>query len=220
MTERSPSPPTALSQRYVRYVVGFGVGVAVGMAPFLGLLDVPLFAPLLSMFPHDVRGMAIPLSSFLMGLVAVGIQFASGEEVSRRWLRWSFLLTFVALVVGLVLLLNLYTGSVLTVPNVAAADGRTIDVRVVVGGPRPAEPPPGCECGPDQGEVACLQEIGFANPEVCWGQRQVARAEQSLTLAYLFLTGAFGALIGLLALQEESRKKAATTGGKRGKRRS
>ncbi|HSL83636.1 MAG TPA: hypothetical protein VLF66_12750 [Thermoanaerobaculia bacterium] len=214
MSERSPTPPTALGRKYVRYVVGFGVGVAVGMAPFLGLLDVPLFAPLLSMFPESVRGTAIPLSAFLMGLVAVGIQFASGEEVSRRWLRWSFATTFVALVVGLVVLLNLYSGNVLTVPNVEAADGRTIDVRLVVGGERPVLPLPGCECSPTQGDVACIQEIGFENAAACWGRRQVTRAEKSLTLAYLFLTGGFGALIGLLLLQEGSRRKRPKTGGR------
>lgn len=207
MTGRAPAPPTALGRKLVRYVVGFGVGVAVGMAPFLGLMDVPLFAPLLSMFPQSVQGTAIPLSAFLMGLVAVGIQFASGERVSRRWLRWAFPVTFLVIVAGVVVLLSLYTENVLTAPNVAAADGRTIDVRLVVGGPRPVPPPPGCECPPSQGEVACIQEIGFENAAACWGRRQVAQAEQALTLAYLFLTGGFGALIGLLLLQEESRRK-------------
>jgi hypothetical protein len=43
----------------------------------------------------------------------------------------------------------------------------------------------------------------------------VARAEQALTLAYLFLTGGFGALIGLLLLQEGSRKQASKEGRKK-----
>jgi hypothetical protein len=215
MTERAPAPPTALGRKYVRYVVGFGVGVAVGMAPFLGLLDVPLFAPLLSMFPASVQATAIPLSAFLMGLVAVGIQFASGEKVSRRWLRWSFFATFVALVIGVVVLLSLYTERILTVPNVETADGRTIDIRLVVGGERPVPPPPGCDCLPTQGDVACIQEIAFENAPACWGRLQVVRAERALTLAYLFLTSSFGALIGLLLLQEESRKKASPQGRKK-----
>lgn len=209
MTDRSPSPPTPLARRYVRYVLGFGVGVAVGMAPFLGVLDVPLFAPLLSLFPQSVRIPAIPLSSFLMGLVAVGIQFASGEEVPRRFLRWSFAGTFLALVVGVVVLLNLYTENVLTVPNVEAADGRTIHVRLVVGGERPAQPLPTCRCLPEEGDVDCAKGLGLTGDrvELCWGRRQVRRAENSLTLAYLFLTGSFGALIGLLLLQEGAKRK-------------
>ena len=207
MTERPPAPPTTLGRRYVRYVVGFGVGVAVGMAPFLGVLDVPLFAPLLSLFPRSVRIPAIPLSSFLMGLVAVGIQFASGEKVPRRFLRWSFAGTFVALVVGLVVLLNLYTQNVLTVPNVEGADGRTIDVRLVVGGERPNRPLPTCRCLPEESDVDCAKGLTFEGLELCWGRRQVRRAENSLTLAYLFLTGSFGALIGLLLLQEGAKRK-------------
>lgn len=219
MTGRSPAPPTPLARRYVRYLLGFAVGVAVGLAPFLGVLDVPLFAPLLSMFPDELRGTAVPLSSFVMGLVAVGVQFAASEEVSRRWLRWCFGLTFLAILVGLVVLLNLYTETVLTFPGVKTADGRTINVALVVGGTRPNPPIPGCKCEPDQTDIACIEDIGFTNPEVCWGREQVDGAEQSLTLAYLFLTGAFGALIGLLLLQEDSRKKATRTGRKKGKRR-
>lgn len=218
MTERSPSPPTALGRKYVRYVVGFGVGVAVGMAPFLGLLDIPLFAPLLSLFPASVRTPAIPLSAFLMGLVAVGIQFASGEDVSRRWLRWFFLVTFLALIVGIVVLLNLYTDNILTVPNVRVSEGRTIDMRLVVGGPRPDSRLPGCPCTPEESDVSCVTGISFERVKICWGDRQVKRAERALTLAYLFLTGSFGALIGLLLLQEESRKKASRKGRKKRER--
>lgn len=210
MTDRSPSPPTDLGRKYVRYVVGFGVGVAVGMAPFLGLLEVPFFAPLLSLFPpsaEGVRGAAIPLSSFLMGLVTVGIQFAYGEEISRRWLRWSFAATFLALVAGLVVMLYLHTENVLSIPNVRTTNERTTSVWLVVGGPRPDPPLPGCPCTREESDVSCVEGIAFERVKLCWGDRQVKRAERSLTLAYLFLTGGFGALIGLLLLQEESRRK-------------
>lgn len=220
MTGRSPSPPTPLARRYVRYILGFAVGVAVGLAPFLGVLEVPLFTPLLSLFPETLKAITVPFSSFVMGLVAVGVQFAAGEEVSRRWLRWCFAGTFLAILVGVVVLLNLYTETVLTVPGVATAEGRKINMRLVVGGPRPVPVIPGCRCEPAQTDVACIEEIGFENPRVCWGQRQVDRAERSLTLAYLFLTGSFGALIGLLLLQEESRRKEASKRGDRRPQRS
>lgn len=212
MTDRPPAPPTPLSQRYVRYVLGFAVGVAVGLAPFLGILDVPLFAPLLSMFPDSLRLTAVPLSSFVMGLVAVGVQFAAGEEVSRRWLRRTFLFTFVAILLGVVMLAILYTELVRVVPDVAAVEGRaTVYVPLVVGLSRPYPPLSDCECGPRQNDIDCIEKLGFANVDKCWG-RQVARSGLALTLAYLFLTGAFGALIGLLLLQEESRRKASKKG--------
>lgn len=206
MRERSPAPPTPLARRYVRYVLGFGVGVAVGMAPFLGLLDVPLFAPLLSMFPDSLRMTAVPLSSFVMGLVAVGVQFAAGERVPRRRIRRWFAVTFVAILAGVVAVAVLYTELVRVVPGVGAVEGEgTLYVPVVTGLSRPIPPLPGCGCEPRQDDVECIREIGFANIDKCWG-RQVRRSELVLTLSYLFLTGAFGALIGLLLLQERARE--------------
>ena len=40
--ERSSTikPATALSKQFVRYLVGFGVGVGIGLAPYLGILNV------------------------------------------------------------------------------------------------------------------------------------------------------------------------------------
>ena len=206
MTDRPPSPPTPLARQYVRYVLGFTVGVAVGLAPFLGVLDVPLFAPLLSMFPHKLRPTAVPLSSFLMGVVAVGVQFAAGETVSRRWLRRTFARTFVAILAGVVVLTVLYAAVVRTVPTERATGDGKVYVPLVVGLSRPLPAPADCLCEPTLSDARCIEVIGFDHVEACWG-RQVKRAESSLTLAYLFLTGAFGALIGLLLLQEGAKRK-------------
>jgi hypothetical protein len=179
------------------------------MAPFLGLLNVPLFAPLLSMFPQGVRGLAIPLSAFLMGLVAVGIQFASGEDVSRGWLRRHFLRTFVAILVGVVVLAVLYTAVVRTVQVRRVEGTGDVDIPVVTGFVRPDPPPSGCLCESQISDVECIVSLGLKNVEACWG-RQVMWSNLLLGLAYLFLTGGFGALIGLLLLQEESRRKSST----------
>lgn len=207
MNEKHPTPPTPLSRRYVRYLLGFTVGVAVGLAPFLGIVDIPLFAPLLSMFPDSLRLTAVPLSSFLMGLVAVGVQFAAGERIARRKLRRWFVATFVAILLGLVVLPTLYSEVVIVVRDVATSGGGTDDVPVVVGaGERPDPPLPGCACEPGLDDATCLEGVGFANAEVCWGRRPVARARLALTFTYLFLTGALGALIGLLLLQEGARR--------------
>ena len=207
MSDRSPSPPTPLARRYVRYVLGFGVGVAVGLAPFLGLLDIPLFAPLLSMFPDSLRSTAVPLSSFVMGLVAVGIQFAAGERVPRRRIRRWFVIAFAAILAALVVVAILYTELVRVVPGVSEVEGEgALYVPIVVGLSRPVPPLAGCGCEPRQDDVECIREMGFANVDKCWG-RQVRRSELLLTLSYLFVTGSFGALIGLLLLQEDAREK-------------
>jgi hypothetical protein len=207
MSERSPAPPTPLARRYVRYVLGFGVGVAVGLAPFLDRLDVPLFVPLLSVFPDSLRSTAVPLSSFVMGLVAVGIQFAAGERVPRRRIRRWFAIAFVAILAGLVVVAVLYTELVRVIPGVAEVEGeRALNVPIVVGFSRPEPPLAGCGCEQRQDDVECIREIGFANVDKCWG-RKVRRSELVLTLSYLFVTGSFGALIGLLLLQEGAPEK-------------
>lgn len=213
MSDRAPSPPTPLARRYVRYVLGFTVGVAVGLAPFLGALDVPLFAPLLSMFPDKLRPFALPLSSFVMGLMAVGVQFAAGEEVSRRWLRRTFLRTFVAILVGVVVVAVLYTAVVRTVPAARVEGEGNVYIPLVVGFVRPDPPPGACLCEPRLSDIECIVRVGFDNVDACWG-RQVMWSRLLLVLSYLFLTGGFGALIGLLLLQEGSRRKARRTGGR------
>jgi len=93
------------------------------------------------------------------------------------------------------------------VPDVAAREGdATLYLPVVVGLSRPNPPPRGCDCAPDLDDETCLRGLGLANADKCWGRRQVARSRLALTFAYLFLTGSFGALIGLLLLQEGARR--------------
>src|SRR4051812_25046827 len=72
------SPPTPLAKRFVRSVLGFGVGVGLGLAPFLGKLGVPGFSALLSLFPEALSAFLIPVSAFLMGMLAAVTQFYSG----------------------------------------------------------------------------------------------------------------------------------------------
>lgn len=209
MTDGQPTLPTWLAKRFVRYMVGFGVAVAIGMAPFLGTLDLPLFAPLLAMFPDSLRGTAIPLSSFVMGLVAIAVQFAAGEVVSRKGLRRWFVRTLVLIVGGVVLLLVLYSELVTVIPDVAKVDGEgTRYVALVTGLSRQ----PHCTCEPTLSDAACIREIGFANVAACWGDAQVRRSGLALTLVYLLLMGGFGALVGLLLLQEKGRRQGKAPG--------
>src|ERR1051325_2256248 len=81
-------PP--LTSTLVRYVLGFGVSVGVGLAPYLGRLNVPLFTPLLSMMPVSLQDTAIPLSAALMGVVAVAIQWHGRERLNRKWAEKTF----------------------------------------------------------------------------------------------------------------------------------
>lgn len=196
MASKKLSPPTPLAQRYVRYVVGFGVAVGVGLAPFLG--KVPGLDVLARLFPPELKSTLIPFSAFLMGLIAVAIQYYSRESISRPVLKRRFTFSLVALVVGLFLLLILYNFLVVQFP----IEGGSSSVPVIVAMSRTPE----CECKTSN-ELECLMEVSISPRAVehCWGTRALKVSRLALSFSYLLVTGGFGALIGLLLLQEESR---------------
>src|SRR2546423_14676681 len=96
-------PPTPLARKLVRYIVGFGVGTSIGLAPYLGFVNVRLFRPLLSLIPDTIQDTVIPLSAALMGTVAVVIQWYSGEQVSRLWLHKQFARTLITAILTFIL---------------------------------------------------------------------------------------------------------------------
>jgi hypothetical protein len=197
-----PLAPTRLARRFVRYVLGFAVGVGVGVAPFLGKFPVPGFEALLGLFPETLQRSMIPLSAFLMGLVAVAVQFYSGEALTRPQLRQRFFWSVATLLVGLMLMIVLYTLLVVRVP----IEGGARSVPVVLAWSRSAA----CiGCPPAMSDGECIVRLSL-NPkaiESCWGTRPLALSRLALTLGYLVLTGGFGALIGLLLLQEDLRNR-------------
>ena len=196
MAGKKLSPPTPLAQRYVRYVVGFGVAVGVGLAPFLG--KVPGLDVLARLFPPELKSTLIPFSAFLMGLIAVAIQYYSRESISRPALKRRFTFSLIALVVGLFLLLTLYSFLVVQFP----IEGGSSSVPVIVATSRTPE----CECKTSN-DLECLMEVSISPRAVehCWGSRALKMSRLALSFSYLLVTGGFGALIGLLLLQEESR---------------
>ncbi|HYN20995.1 MAG TPA: hypothetical protein VE078_08545 [Thermoanaerobaculia bacterium] len=199
--KKAPELPTPLARRLVRYVVGFGIAVGLGMAPFL---SVPGMGSLLDLFPTDMRRPLIPLSIFLMGIVAVAVQFYAGESTGRAVLRRRFRLALICLVVGLMLFLALYVRFIESYEH-RRRDGQMEATPVVIGLSRTA----GCGCEENLSNAKCLQQLTLqpGAVESCWGSRYLIRL--SLNLSYLLLTGGFAALIGLLLLQEESRRRGA-----------
>src|SRR2546428_8882223 len=101
-----PPPPTRVVGGWVRYVLGFGVSVAIGLSPFLGNVGVPGFRPILNLFPqlpNDTRSTIIPLSSFLMGVVAVVVQFLAYERRIQTRVRGLFVRTLVVAAIAFML---------------------------------------------------------------------------------------------------------------------
>jgi len=198
----APQPPTALSRRFVRYLVGFGVGVALGLAPFLGTAVVPGFVPLADLLPLTLQEQLAALAPVVMGVVAVAVQFGSESRISRKRLRRRFAVTLSVLAAGFVLLVVLQT---FVVSEVAILGGdRT--VRYAVGLDRPAT----CVCPPGLSDSECIIEeltLDPARVETCWGTGSVRRTELALTFSFLLVIGGFGALVGLVLLQEEARRR-------------
>lgn len=205
--------PTSLGRRFVRYLVGFGVGVGLGAAPFLGALKVPYFSALLEQYPDDMRGSLISFSAFLMGLVAVAIQFASGERWTRTQVRRSFIFVLCLVLACFVWLMFEYDQRVIKVPYLEV--GREQHLTVVIAPER--RRPPACPCDPVvDDDVTCLQ--GYLRPSrisQCWGPGPVLRSKRLLRSAYLVITGGLGALIGLLLLQPKPGRRVRRGRGKR-----
>lgn len=191
-------PTTKQSRRFVRYSLGFGVGVGVGLAPLLGAVAIPGFQALLSLFPWTLVDFLIPLSSFMMGTMAVVVQYRSGSRriVAATYER-AFKRTLGVIVVSLLLLVVLYFATVARLP----IDGGRDTIAVVTGVARV----PTCACPDDYSRLQCLEEITLrpAAVESCWGSAQVAVSSAVLSLLYLFLMGGFGALIGIMMLRPQ-----------------
>lgn len=200
-------PPTPAAERLVRYIVGFGVGIGVGLAPFLGQMDIPLFSPLLELYPVSLRPTLIPLSAFLMGVVAVAVEFYGWAKPSRASHRAAFKRTLQFTLIALVLLCIGYFFLVVTVP-VPAVDG---SIAFVVGASRKSS----CPCPSELSDGDCIKWLSFDPSAVagCWGDFGVRLSQLLLSLSYLLVTGGFGALVGLMLLRKNTPALPGARGG-------
>lgn len=206
MTTESFTPPTGVARQFVRLILGFSLGVGLGLAPFLGNREVPVFKALLGLYPTHYREMLVTLGAFTMGVLAVVVQFYSVENVSRDTIRRLFRRTLAAIGAALVVLTVI---SVNYVEQVKTARG--IDSFIVVG-KRLATCP--CDQVADYyiSKHDCLLLLGDDPGAIarCWSEDAENYMVLALVPSYLLLTGGFGALIGLLILQNTARKQEKT----------
>ena len=207
MTSRATLlPPTSLGKRLVRYTVGFTVGTAVGLAPFLGRVKVPLFSALLEIYPVQMQQTLIILSGFLLGMVAVAVQYFAFKASPTALLDRYFGLLLKLMLAALLLLVVLYQTSVVSVPieKQVSADPTHVEAHrytLLVGWFRANSS--ACRCPPEITALDCVEQSSLDPRRVasCW--KYLPLFEVVLTLQYLFLLGGFGTLVGLLLLREE-----------------
>lgn len=190
------SLPSSVSRRFVRYGLGFGVSIGIGMAPLLGKVAIPGFDALLGLFPVQLQKTLIPLSAFLMGLAALVTQFYHKEKIPEETINRYFRTGIIAILFSLFLLVVFYTFFV------AHVSGEKLFLGSAVVTPtRLAKC--GCEQGSSDEECLASLTLNPAMASTCWGGNVLKLRELALTIPYLVIMSLFGALIGLLLLREK-----------------
>jgi hypothetical protein len=197
-TEEPGAPLPGAARRLVGLLLALGVGVGAGLAPLLGMKKIPYFSALVELLPPQLEEYVIPASAFLMGLVAVAVQFSFGEVIARKSLRRRFFVAFLAVLLGFLALVTLRSSYVKSVPD--------WNEPVVIGWsrlPYSKDGKDGCGCPKGVSDEECIASIAFQVSR-CWDSGGV---KLSLVLSYLLAIGGFGGLIGLLVLQEEAQRR-------------
>jgi hypothetical protein len=189
-----PAAPPPLAAQWVRLVVAFGVSVAVGLAPYLGRLNVPLFTPMLSLIPETVQPVAIPLSAASMGIVAVLVQWYGSQHTQQSWLQAMFTRSVAICVLCLIALTAIEFIAVVRVEVPATGSA----VSFAVGPSAPNTPP--CV---GLGRADCIRHqlsLDPARVEAYFGEREAAFTKLTLVLIYVLFMSMFGVLVGLVLL--------------------
>jgi hypothetical protein len=194
----TPEKPSArlpaLGRTWVQYVIGFGVSVAVGLAPYLGRVRVPLFTPMLSLLPDSLQDIALPVSSMAMGIVAVLVQWYGNRRLSKKWLEKSFGRTALVTAAALFAITAIELIAVVRV-EVPATEST---VSFAVGAQYPDKPP--CSGISRSQCISTVLSLDESRIESFFGEGQSDITKLVLVIVYTTLMSSFGAMIGLLLL--------------------
>lgn len=184
-----------LTSDWLRYLLGFSVSVGVGLAPYLGLVGVPLFTPLLSLIPQSLQGIAIPISIASMGIVAVFVQWKKRDVSSPI----EFRLASVFSVAALVLFIGI---EVMAVAHVEVpAVNQTVSFAVGLGSPQKTP------CANLSRESCIADRLGFDQAVIdgYFGDTRTSLTRLALVLTYTAFMSSFGWMVGLLLLRDRQR---------------
>lgn len=192
---RRITPPRGPARRWVNLVLGFMVGTAVGLAPFLGTAPVSLFRPLLGLFPESMRDTLITVTSFLMGLAAVAVQFYAEGPVRVRTRRRLFKTLLLTTLVVFAALVATYS---MAVVRIRLPDETSIPFVVGLSGT-----PTGAKCAKAcQGlePYDCITSVLVADEVVvsaCYGS-EARLASVVLQFLYVASMVSFAAIVGVM----------------------
>jgi hypothetical protein len=184
-----------LASDWVRYLLGFTVSISVGLAPYLGLVGVPLFTPLLSLIPHSLQSIAIPISIASMGIIAVLVQWRKRDPAKP--VEFRFAVTSALVTLFLFLAIEMLAVAHIEVP---AVDQR---VSFAVGLHSPGHPP----CEGLSREACIADKLGFDETHInsYFGDTQTSLTKFALVVSYIGFMSSFGWMVGLLLLRERYR---------------
>jgi hypothetical protein len=195
-TKDSNSHPSAarvpsLVGRWMRYLVGFSVSVAVGLAPFLGKSSVPLFSPMLSLIPESLQDIALPISSASMGIVAVLVQWRGSLNFSKKRKHEWFFRTLVLCISALLFLAAIEILGVVRIEVPAVAQ----TVSFAIGPFHPHKPP--CESLSRADCIAQKLPLNEALINSYFGEWQASFTKLLLMITYVAFMSSFGMMVGL-----------------------
>jgi hypothetical protein len=180
---------------WIRYLLGFSVSVAVGLAPYLGLVGVPLFTPLLSLIPNSLQNIAIPFSIASMGIVAVVVQWRKRDPAKPLEFRLAVSLASASLLFFLAI--EMLAVAHIEVPAV----NKTVSFAVGMGTPKKAL------CAGLSREECIDQKLGLNETVIdsYFGDLPTGLTKLALVVSYIACMTSFGWTVGLLLLRERNR---------------
>jgi hypothetical protein len=192
-TPKPKLPP--LASDWIRYLLGFTISVAVGLAPYLGLVGVPGFTPLLSLIPASLQSIAIPISIASMGIIAVLVQWRKRDPAKP--LEFRLALSFAATTLALFLAVQILAVTRVDVPAV----GQTVSF--ATGPVSPNRSP----CEGLSREACICEKLGLDEAAIdsYYGDLQTNLTKLALVLTYIGFMSSFGWMVGLLLLRERNR---------------
>lgn len=196
-TQTTPRVP-ALTKRWARLLLSLAVTLPISLAPYLGKLRIPLFKPLLDLFPQTIADVAIMFSTAAMSIVAAYVQFHGSDRTPLADIDAKFRIATRYCIALLSLMLILYFVTVTRVPYRGGAD----KVSFVTGFTGSRDP----DCARMSSAQCILSVTHFDEANIDWsfGEKQIRLAQALLVIVYVGFMSTFAYLVALIVLRESA----------------